>query len=78
MLPFLKDLKEASVSQPAPVQKREPDEEQEYDALESAMEDFCHAEERKDYQAMAEAFRAAFEILESEPHEEYGHEEGEE
>jgi len=76
MLPFLKDLKEASVSAPVDVKKREPDEEMEYDALESAMEDFCHAEERKDYQAMAEAFRAAFEILESEPHQEYEEDEG--
>ena len=74
MLPFLKDLKEASVSAPVEVQKREPDGEKEYDALESAMEDYCHAEERKDYALMAEAFRAAFEILESEPHEEYSHE----
>jgi hypothetical protein len=76
MLPFLKK-KEASVSMPADVKVRESDHEESYDPMESAMEDLCHAEERKDYAAMADAFRAAFELLESQPHEEY-HEEGEE
>lgn len=35
-----------------------------------AMEDFLRAKEAKDPHAMAEAFKAAFEICESYPHEE--------
>lgn len=70
MLPFLKKTKEASVSLPSSIQKREPDEEADYDALESAAEDLCHAIERKDYKAIALAWRAGFQLLEGEPHEE--------
>lgn len=44
------------------------------EGLEAAMKDFCDAEERKDYKAMAAAFKAAFEMLELQPHEEVEHE----
>jgi len=40
--------------------------------LEAAMADFCDAEKSEDYKGMAEAFRHAFTLLESEPHEEAG------
>ena len=75
MLPYLKKQKEGSVSAPIESIKREPDGEPEYDALESAAEDLCNALESKDYKAAAMALRAAFELLESQPHEEYGDQE---
>lgn len=53
--------------------KRESDEESEFDPLESAAEDLCHAIEKKDYKAAAEALRAAFELLDAQPHEEGPH-----
>jgi len=71
MLPFLKHKQEASVSGPVESIKREHDED--YDMLESAAEDLCKALEAKDYPKIAEALRAAFEIMESEPHEEGEH-----
>lgn len=72
MLPFLKDNKEGSASAPVS-QQRKPDEAEEYDVLESAAEDLCHALERKDYKAIAAAIRAAFELLDSQPHSEGPH-----
>ena len=73
MLPFLKNRNEGSASMPAESIKREPDEGAEYDVLESAAEDLCHAIEKKDYKGAAVALRAAFELMESEPHEEGAH-----
>lgn len=73
MLPMLKDKKEASIALPSDSIQREPDEEQEYDFMESAAEDLCHAITSKDYKAIAEALRAAFDIMESQPHEEGPH-----
>lgn len=72
MLPFLKRTQDAAASGPVETIKREPDEgsETEYDSLESAAEDLCHGIAAKDYKAIAAAIRAAFEMLESEPHEE--------
>lgn len=73
MLPFLKHNQEGSASAPIESIKREPDEESGgYDLLESAAEDLCHAIDNKDYKAIAEALRAAFELMESEPHQESG------
>jgi len=43
------------------------------EGLEACMEDFCKAHEKKDYKAMASAIKAAFEILDSAPHEEGPH-----
>ena len=72
MLPFLAKTKEGSVSAPVEVQKREPDEEQDYDSLESAVEDLFAAFKANDVKAGCAAFRAAFDLLESQPHEEAG------
>lgn len=70
MLPFLKLKQDAAASSPVESIKREPDNEPEYDVLESAAEDLCHAVEKKDYKAAAAALRAAFDLMESQPHEE--------
>lgn len=79
MLPFLKRKDEASASGPVdPIQKMHTTEdEQEFDPLESAMEELCAAIERKDYKAAAEAFRASFDLLEMQPHDEIDHGENE-
>lgn len=72
MLPFLKNQKEASGgdgSEQAPI-KRKPDEEGEFDSLEVAAEEILFAIEKKDSKALATALRAAFDMLESQPHEE--------
>jgi hypothetical protein len=74
MLPFLKHNYEGSASAPVESVERKPDEESEdYDALESAAEDLCHAIEAKDYKAAAAALRAAFELCDTEPHKEGPH-----
>jgi hypothetical protein len=73
MLPFLKKDKEASVSVPVDVQKREPDEESDYDTLESAADDLISAIHAKDTKGVCVALRAAFELLDSEPHDEGPH-----
>lgn len=73
MLPFLKKNHEAAASGPVESLERKPDEGAEYDVLESAAEDLCKAIESKDYKGAAAAIRAAFELLESEPHEEGEH-----
>lgn len=69
MLPFLK-LKEGSASMPVEHVRRESDEESEYDMLESAAEDLISAIHSKDVKAVCSALRAAFEMMESQPHEE--------
>jgi len=74
MLPFLKHSKEASVAGPVEVKHREPDEEADYDMLESAAEDLISAVHAKNVKSVSAALRAAFEILESQPHEEGPHE----
>lgn len=73
MLPFLKHSKEASVSIPAEPVKRKPDDEAEYDMLESAAEDLISAIHSKDVKAVCSALKAAFEICDSQPHEEGEH-----
>lgn len=73
MLPFLKYKLEASASAPAESMKREPDEEPEYDALESAGQDLIDAIHSKDAKGVAVALRAAFQLADSEPHEEGEH-----
>jgi len=74
MIPFLKRDQEASVSAPASVEKRKPDDEEaEYDALEAAAEDLGAALAAKDFKAAAAALRAAFQLADSEPHEEGEH-----
>lgn len=70
MLPFLKDKHEASVAVPSEAVKRTPDDSSDYDALESAVEDLFSAYKSGDVKAGCVALRAAFELLESEPHSE--------
>lgn len=75
-LPFLKK-KEVSVVAPEDHVTREPDEESdesEYDMLESAADDLISAIHSKDTKAVCSALRAAFEMLDMEPHEEGPHE----
>ena len=76
MLPFLKNNKEASISETPDSIKREHDEDssEEYDMLESAAEDLISAVHSKDVKAVCSALRAAFQMLDSEPHEEGPHE----
>lgn len=66
MLPFLKNQKEASVGSVSEPIKRQSDGEEE-DLLETIMKELF---ESKTGKARAQAFRAAFEFLEQEPHEE--------
>lgn len=73
MIPFLKHSKKGSVSAPVDSIKREPDEGAEYDALEAAGQDLIDAVHAKDAAAVAAALRAAFELADSEPHEEGPH-----
>lgn len=73
MIPFLKRKDEASISASPDKIKREPDEGAEYDGLEAAAEDLCNAIKAEDYKAAAAALRAAFEMLEMEPHREGEH-----
>lgn len=79
-LPFLsKKIREQGIST---IIHRKPDENkeepQDVDSVQYAAEDLLRAIEAKDPIGMAAAMRAAFEIMESEPHEEAGHEESEE
>lgn len=71
MLPFLRNQKESSVASSSEPIKREPDEEQELDSLEVAMKELFEAKSDKE---RAAAFRAAFELLEIQPHAEAEHE----
>lgn len=73
MLPFLKNKKEASVAGDDDHVMRKPDQEAEYDSLHSAAEDLIKAIESKDIKSVAEALRAAFDLCDSEPHEEGPH-----
>jgi hypothetical protein len=57
--------------------ERKPDEEGD-PALEACAEDLLRAMNTKDIKAIADALRAAFDVMESEPHEEAEHSEGEE
>jgi len=78
MLPFLKHKQEGSVSDDDDSIKRKRDEtngSEEYDMLEAAAEDLIQAVHSKDVKSVCSALRAAFEMLEMEPHEEYPHEE---
>lgn len=74
MLPFLKKTLESGAQGPVESVERSPDDESDYDSLEAAAEDLCSAVHAKDYKGVATALRAAFDILESEPHQEYSEE----
>lgn len=70
MLPFLKTQQEGSASGPVESIKRESDGDDGFDSLEVAMKELFSA---KDDKARAAAFRAAFDLLEQQPHEEVSH-----
>lgn len=71
MLPFLKLKQEGSGSAPVEHQMRESDEESgDYDMLHSAAEDLISAIHSKNVKSVAEALRAAFEMIQSQPQEE--------
>lgn len=67
MLPFLKNQYEGSVASASEPVKREPDVEPELDSLEVAMEELFSAKSAKE---KAAAFRAAFDLLEVQLHDE--------
>lgn len=71
MLPFLKRNQEGSASGAVESIKREPDDGADaYDPVHSAAEDLISAIHSKDVSAVAEALKAAFALLDSEPHDE--------
>jgi hypothetical protein len=74
MLPYLKDKEVGTVAIPDKIE-RKPDEEggDEFDSLESAMSELHSALNAKDFKSAASIFRSAFELLDSEPHEEGSH-----
>ena len=74
MLPYLKDKDFGTVALSDKIE-RKPDEEHEdeADSLEGAMSELHSALNSKDYKGAAAIFRSAFELLESEPHEEGEH-----
>lgn len=73
MLPFLKHNKEAGTAGPIESIERKSDEDSDYDMLESAAEDLISAIHSQNIKAAASALKAAFEICDSEPHEEGPH-----
>jgi hypothetical protein len=73
MIPYLKRTKEAAASGPVESIKRESDDGEDYDVLESAAEDLINAVHAKDVKAAAAAIRAAFDLCDSMPHEEGPH-----
>jgi len=70
MLNFLKKQQEGSASGPVESVEREHDDGFEFDSLETAMEELFAAKSPKE---RAAAFRAAFELLEEQPHDEAPH-----
>jgi len=74
MLPFLKRKQEGSMSADDDHVLRKPDEgSEEYDTMHAVAEDLLKAIEAKDVPGIAAAFRAGFELADSEPHEEGEH-----
>ena len=71
MLPFLKKSKEASVVVPSDPVKRDHDED--YGGLHACADDLKEALKADNTPAIAAALRAAFQICDSEPHEEGPH-----
>jgi hypothetical protein len=74
MIPFLKRSQDASASAPIESERLETVESSDdYDSLEAAAEDLIAAVHSKDAKAVCVALRAAFELMDSEPHEEGPH-----
>lgn len=79
MLPFLKKKSQVGVIVTTrPSDESKQDESHESDPIEYCAEDLMNAVHNKDKKAVAEAIRSAFDILESEPHNEAEHTESEE
>jgi hypothetical protein len=74
LLPFLKRQKEVSANGDDEPIVREPDGEEEYDPMHSAADDLISAVHSKDTKAVAEAWRAGHQLLNSEPQDEDEHE----
>ena len=72
-LPFADYKDGASASTPVETIKRKSDNEDEHDYLEMCAGDLMHAFKANDVKACAAALRAAFDLLDSEPHEEGQH-----
>lgn len=78
MLPYVKIRRPSSG---VVIETRKPDvkpEDSDDSGLQAAMSDFADALDSRDTKAMASAFRAAFDMLEMQPHDEVSHEESEE
>lgn len=75
MLPFLMKSKEGSASMPVETKKREPDnqENEDLDLLGETLKELLDAIHKKDLKAMTHAFKAACEIVDSQPHLEGDH-----
>ena len=74
MLPFLKNAQDAASSSPIEPIKRGSDHEEDYDGLHACAEDLHAAVKSGDISGIASALKAAFQICDSEPHEEGPHE----
>lgn len=74
MLPFLKNSKDASASSPVESIKRESDGGEDHDyGLESCGHDILEAIKANDAAGIGAAIKAAFDILDSQPHKEGPH-----
>ncbi len=58
---------------PVESQMRKPDDGEAYDVMHSAAQDLIEAVHSKNVKGVAEALKAAFELADSEPHEEGPH-----
>lgn len=72
MLPFLRNRLEGAASSDIESKVREPDDEG-HESLLLICEELIHAVHAKDVRGTAEALKAAFELCDSEPHEEGSH-----
>jgi hypothetical protein len=72
VMPWLK--KEADVAIPVESHKLRKPDDGEFNGLHACMDEFIAAVHAKDIKGAAEAFKSAFQVCESEPHEESPHE----
>lgn len=73
MLPFLKQELEGSTAVKEDPVKRKPDDDSDYDGLQAAADDLIQAIANGDSKGVAAALRAAFDLCDSEPHQEGEH-----
>ena len=72
-LPWTPKSKDGGGSASLDVVERKPDHEEEFDSLEGAMSELHSALNAKKYKEAAQIFRSAFDLLDSEPHIEGAH-----